>query len=198
MEIALYNKIIHLGKELDGVFTLQDLEVLFKDYSRSAFYRVLNKLISAGELISIKRGFFATKDAELSAICSRIYPQSYISTGTVLSQDMIIGSIPARKIQAIKKGVPKVFKTALGTIEYLSINSRLFFGFERKGNANWATPEKAFLDACYFYYKGKKFSFDLIKDVNTDLLDFRTIDSYLKNYNKRFITFFNSRWFKDE
>ena len=193
-----FKKIQQWGKELDGVFTDKDLEVAFKDRSRSALYRMIERLISDGDMIKIKRGMYATQKAKLSTLSSRIYPESYISTGTVLAQNTIIGSIPARKIQAVKKGAPKIFKTEIGTIEYLSISPKLFFGYERRENYNWAIPEKAFLDTCYFYYKRKRFFFDPLEDVNMQLLDFKVIDSYLERYDKRFVSYFKKIWLENE
>jgi hypothetical protein len=192
-----FKEIKRWESELDGIFTDKDLEVAFKDRSRSALYRIIEKLLSEGDLIKIKRGIYVTQKAKLSSLSNRIYPDSYISTGTVLAQNTIIGSIPAKKIQAIKKGSSRIFKTDIGTIEYLSMSSKLFFGYERKENCNWATPEKAFLDTCYFYYKRKSFFFDPIEDINMQLLDFVLIDDYLKRYDKRFISYFKKTWLQE-
>jgi len=198
MEIEILKAVKTLGQELDGVFTIRDLEVVLSKKLGASFYRTIAALVSSEELIKVKRGLYATKDATLVSICNRICPESYISMGTVLAQNALIGSIPARKIQAVKLGRPRTFLFPFGTIEYLSINPKLFFGFTRKDNVNWATPEKAFLDVCYYTYKGKKFSFDPYTDINLEELDFKTIKKSLIEYDKRFITFFNVRWLEDE
>jgi len=72
----------------------------------------------------------------------------------------------------------------------LSITPRLYFGFTSEEGRQVATPEKAFLDACYFHYKGKSFSYDLDTDVNKEDFDRKLINSYLRHYDPRFIDYF--------
>jgi len=180
----------HWAKELDGVFTLADLRVVLSMDSEATLYRALADLVKSGELIKIKRGLYAAPGTSLEVISSRIEPQSYITTGTVLARHAIIGSIPARKVQAVKKGRPRIYRCPLGVIEHLSITPRLYFGFTSEEGRQVATPEKAFLDACYFHYKGKSFSYDLDTDVNKEDLDRKLINSYLRHYDPRFIDYF--------
>jgi hypothetical protein len=197
VEIAKYQELIQWAEELDGVFTLPDLKVALNQSSEVTLYRRLRELTSSGALIKIKRGIYSTPTASLSTISSRIEPQSYISTGTILSSRAIIGSIPARRVQAVKVGRPRTFTCELGTIEYLSIQPKLFMGYTEDAGIKRATAEKAFLDACYFHYKGKRFSFDIETDINREALDMALIDAYLKNYDQRFITFYNRIWKTD-
>lgn len=42
-----------------------------------------------------------------------------------------------------------------------------------------ANPEKAFLDVCYYEYKGKTFSFSPDQDVRVEDLDRETLQQYL-------------------
>ena len=194
MELSLLNSIRTLAQDLDGVFSITDLEVILNEKSGATFYRAINQLVSSAELIKVKRGLYATKSATLATLSNRIYPQSYISTGTVLAKNLLIGSVPARKIQAIKVGAPRIFRSPLGTIEFLSIAPKLYFGFERNNNANWATPEKAFLDVCYYFYKRKKFSFDPFSDIAVEDLKRATINQFLRKYDQRFQTYFKKNW----
>ena len=198
MEVNSLKSILRWKSEVDGIFSIKDLEVCLDKSSEATFFRAVNKLVDGGDLVKIKRGLYSTTDAKLSTISSRIYPDSYISTGTILAKDAIIGSVPSLKVQAIRKGKPKIFRTKLGTIEFLSISPKLFFGYERRENCNWATPEKAFLDTCYFYYKRKRFFFDPIEDVNMQLLDFKVIGHYLERYDKRFVSYFKKIWLENE
>ena len=181
----------HWAKELDGVFTLSDLRVLLDLESEATLYRAMADLVKKGELFKVKRGLYAVPDASLEVISSRIEPQSYISTGTVLARHAIIGSIPARRVQAIKKGRPRTYRCPLGVIEHLSISPRLYLGFKNEVGRQVATPEKAFVDVCYFAYKGKAFSFDPDTDVNHEDLDQKLIDLYLKHYDLRFVDYIN-------
>lgn len=190
MLIKSYKAILNFSKDLEGVFTLPDLKVILDEQTEITLFRAVRKLVESGDLIKIKRGFYSTPDASLAAISCRIEPASYISTGTVLAQNALIGSIPARRIQAVKIGRPRTYKCQLGTIEHLSIAPQLYFGFNTINGKNIATKEKAFLDVCYYYYKGKTFSFDPATDINQADMNIKVVNSYLKKYDKNFISFF--------
>lgn len=190
MSIEGYKAILKFSKDLEGVFTLPDLKVILDEQTEVTLFRAVRKLVESGDLIKIKRGFYATPDASLAEISCRIEPTSYISTGTVLAKNAIIGSIPARRLQAIKTGRPRTYKCQLGTIEHLSIAPHLYFGFNNINGKNIATKEKAFLDVCYYYYKGKNFSFDPATDINQADMDMQVVNAYLKKYDKQFVSFF--------
>ncbi len=195
MDISTLTQFESISKKLSGVFTIKDLEVAFAQKSRRALYRTIEELCDSNELLKVKRGIYSRPDASLTTIAGRIYPDSYISTETALAKSAIIGSIPARRIQAVRKdGQHRVYKTAIGIIEYLSISPSLYFGYERVDNLNWATPEKAFLDCCYYTFKRKSFSIDLTTDVNFELLDKKQIALYLKRYDQRFVSYYKSIW----
>ncbi|NCC53625.1 MAG: hypothetical protein EOM20_20780 [Spartobacteria bacterium] len=57
-----------------------------------------------------------------------------------------------------------------------------------------ATPEKAWIDTCYFAYKGRTFSFDLDMDVDKSRLDDKLLAEYLEPYDVRFREHFNRNW----
>lgn len=194
MDIAKYKAIERWADELDGVFTIADLKVTLDESSEATLYRVLTEMVRGGVLIKVKRGIYATPQADLTTISSRIEPTSYISTGTVLARTAVIGSVPGRRVQAIKVGRPRIYRCALGTIEHLSISPRLYFGFTFVAGERVATTEKAFLDVCYFTYRGRRFSFDPETDINVTELNFDTIDRYLESYDTRFVSFFNRIW----
>lgn len=194
MDVNLYNTVRQWEMDQEGVFCLSDLKVLLDEDSEATLYRKLGALVKAGVLMKVKRGIYATPTASLTTISSRIEPDSYITTGTVLAQKAIIGSVPARKVQAVKIGRPRTYQFEGGIIEHLSIDPRLYFGFISKNGIRFATQEKAFLDVCYFYYKGKRFSFDPASDMNREGLDSKLIANYLEKYDQRFITFFNRIW----
>ena len=128
MDVAKYRAIEKWANELDGVFTVADLKVALAGSAAATLYRVLAEMVQGGDLIKVKRGIYATPDAALTTISSRIEPKTYLSTGTVLARTAIIGSIPARRVQAVKTGRPRTYRCELGTIEHLSISPRLYFG----------------------------------------------------------------------
>ncbi len=194
MNAEVYRSIQRWAGELEGVFTLPDLRVALGDRTEAALYQRLNGLIEAGVLIKVKRGIYATPEASLATISNRIEPSAYISTGTILAQGAAIGSIPARRIQAIKLGRPRTYLCKLGTIEHLSLSPTLYFGFVPVDGILCATPEKAFLDVCYYAYRGRRFSFDPESDVNTSDLRRDIVFGYLRKYDKRFSGYFNRIW----
>lgn len=194
MDMTRYESVQKWADDLEGVFTTADLKVALDENADATLYRVLGELIQTGTLVRVKRGIYATPGADLATISSRIEPESYISTGTVLAQKATIGSVPARKVQAVKVGRPRIYRCELGIIEHLSIDPKLYFGFSSVNGKLVALPEKAFLDVCYFCFKGKRFSFDPASDVNLQDLDFDVIDRYLEAYSKRFVSFFNRIW----
>ena len=194
MDVARYRTIERWAGELEGVFTIADLRVALDENSEATLYRVLGELTGSGVLIKVKRGIYAKPEASLAAISARIDPEAYVSTGTVLARAALIGSIPGRRVQAVKVGRPRVYRCALGTIEHLSISPRLFFGFSLVDGQRVASLEKAFLDVCYFAYRGRRFSFDPGTDVDLARLDFGTIERHLESYDTRFVSFFNRTW----
>lgn len=182
------------SQTLDGVFTIPDLKVLFGGQSEAALYKKLAAFVREGVLIKVKRGIYAVPSASLAVISSRISPDSYISTGTVLARALVIGTIPERRVQAVKAGWPRTYKCELGTIEHLSIKPELYFGFENENGVKYACPEKAFLDACYFRLKGRRLSFDLGEDVNLDVLDKKKLKRYLRTYDTTFAAYVRNTW----
>ena len=194
MNVIRYRAVQKWADELDGVFTIADLKVALNENAEATLYRVLGELAREGVLIKVKRGMYATPEASLTTISSRIAPDSYISTGTVLARTATIGSIPARRVQAVKIGRPRLYRSELGVIEHLSISPRFYFGFTSVEGQLVASREKAFLDVCYYTFKGKSFSFDPGSDVNLGDLDFDVIAQYLELYDNRFVSFFNRTW----
>ena len=187
-------RILQFGNEVDGVLAMSDLRVLFPSVGAAGLFKKLGAFVREGVLVKVKRGLYALPTASLAAVSQRIEPASYISTGTVLARDAIIGSIPARRIQAVKVGRPRTYRCDLGIVEHLSIKPDLFCGYEIRDGIRYATPEKAFLDVCYFLFKGHAFSFDPFGDVALDLLDAALMRSYLEAYDQRFRSFFSSQW----
>jgi hypothetical protein len=182
------------SSDLDGVFTISDLKVALDTNSEATFYRVVEEMAEREMLIKVKRGLYATPQAKLTDISNRIDPTAYISTGTVLAKSGTIGSIPARRVQAVKVGRPRTYRCKIGVIEHLSICPNLYFGFSKINGLLVSSLEKAFLDVCYFNFRGKRFSFDPQIDVNIEDFDFDLIERYLGKYDSRFVTYFNRIW----
>lgn len=115
--------------------------------TEAALYKKLQGFIAEGILVKVNRGVYAMPDAPLRVVAARIVPESDISLGSVLADRAIVGSIPGRRVQAVKMGRPRRFVCSLGTVEFLSISPKLYFGFELQEGIRCAVPEKAFLVA---------------------------------------------------
>jgi len=190
MDIRIIRELEQWAKELSEVFTLPDLKVALREKSQATLFRKIKELISCGELIKIKRGLYSTTKASLEVISSRIDRDTYITTGTILAKNTIIGSVPGYKVQAVKIGRPRSYSCELGKIEHLSIEPKYFFGYTENNGILKATAEKAFLDVWYYLYKGHRFSFNPQSDVNIEDLDTKLIKQYLGEYDKRFNSYF--------
>lgn len=171
---------------------MSDLKVLLGDRTEAALYKRLAGMQEQGLLIKVKRGLYATPNASLQAISQRIDPSAYISTGTILAREGWIGSVPARTLQAVKVGPPRRYTCALGTIEHLSIAPRFHSGYRMKNDGRVATPEKAFVDTCYYAQRGHVFPFDVASDVSLHDADLSLLRSYLTPYDPRFVRFVES------
>jgi hypothetical protein len=191
MDMKIHKAIERWSGELSGVFTMADLRVVLGDRTEAALFKRLVGLVEEGVLVKVKRGIYAVPGASLAEISHRIAPAAYVSTGTVLARRGLIGSVPARRMQAVKTGRPRTYQCALGIIEHLSIAPHLYFGFSLEDGILRATPEKAFLDTCYYQWRGKTFSFDPATDVHTGDLDRALLDEYLASYDRRFVDHFN-------
>jgi hypothetical protein len=95
----------------------------------------------------------------------------------------------------VKIGKTRCYESDLGVIEHLGIAPHLYFGFcSESGKPVTATPEKAFLDVCYFHFKGHRFGFDPDTDVNIDDLNRQILNDYLLKYDVRFRTYVKRVW----
>ncbi len=176
--------------DMRGVFSLSDLRNLLGPANKYALYRALRRLQEAGIISRFARGFYVTPGFDAAALSQRICPDSYISFGTILAGELLIGSVPARRITAVKTGPSRTYANDELCIEHLRITDSLYFGYRRENGINRALPEKAVLDTLYFYKQGKTFSFDIYDDIDYEQLDRRKIDRFLKRYrNRLFVAF---------
>lgn len=190
MNLFTYSQFQTLDKTHQGVFSLNELKNYLGKPDSMSFYRELKKLEKEKIISRFSRGLYVTPSRNLEAVSQKICPDSYISFGNVLARAMLIGSIPEKKIYAVKTGKTRLYENTMGTILQLGIKKELFFGYKIKNGIAYAEPEKAYLDALYFYQKGQKFSFNIFSDIYVELLDKKKINKYLKVYkNPKFIKF---------
>ena len=90
--------------EQRGVFSNMDLQTALAEKHRTAFNRRLQALQYNGVLRRFVRGWYVAQNFDLATLSQRIAPESYISFATVLSQNLLIGTSPERRIVAVKIG----------------------------------------------------------------------------------------------
>jgi len=190
--ISDIQKITKISPSIDGVFTLADLRLLYGGDSTATRFRKIDALIKGGELVKVKKGLYARPDADLRMISQRIDTESVVSLGTVLAEEGLTGSIPGKRVWAVRVGRPRRYSCELGIIEHLSISPNLVFGWEWRDGFRRAVPEKAYLDAWYFQYKGRKLPFDLLEDVDEQRLNMNKVLNFLHKYERRFQTYLQS------
>ena len=190
--LSISQKIQEFSAPQGGVFSLADLKSAIDPRNKASFYRILSQLSEAGIIKQFCRGVYVAQDFNLQVLSQRICPDSYISFGTVLARNLLIGSVPSLRLMAVKLGPSRIYEDTTYRIEHLGITKSLFMGYERINGVNIATPEKAFLDTLYYYQKGQKFSFDIYSDIDCDALDRGKVELYLNSYkNKKFVSFAN-------
>jgi hypothetical protein len=175
---------------MGGVFSINDLRNLFNQTNDVLLHREIKNLEGENILVRFRKGFYVTKQYNPELLACRIYPESYISCGTVLAKQLIIGSIPSKTIYAVKIGRNKEFEGLGFRIHYFGIKPELLFEITFEDGIRYASAEKAFVDTLYFYQKGEKFSFDPFSDINISLLNREKIERILDHYsNPRFKSF---------
>lgn len=188
--LKITQKLQELSPAQRGVFSVADLKNLIDPINKATLYRTLKQMVDADIIRVFCRGFYITKEFDLQVLSQRICANSYISFGTVLAKNLLIGSVPKYRLLAVKLGQTRIYQNPDYRIEQLSIKPELFTGYENTNGVNIATLEKAFLDTLYYYQKGMKFSFDIYSDIDYDGLDREKLNKYLKLYkNKKYVAF---------
>lgn len=176
--------------EFRGVFSLADLRNLLDPTSDTVLFQRLKSLRALGVIRRFGRSFYVTEGFSLETLSSRICPDSCISFATVLADALVIGSIPANTVTAVKCGPSREYLSDWGNVVHLGLAGHLLFGYTVRDGVRYADKEKAFLDTVYYYQKGRRYSFDPYTDVNIDLLDREQLRRYIGRYrNPGFATF---------
>ena len=152
--------------------------------------RRVQALEETGVLRRFCRGWYVAEEFDLPTLSQRIAPHSYVSFGTVLARELLVGTRPERQVIAAKVGRTRSY-TGLGyEIVHVHIASHLDFGHSASGGVQFATAEKAVLDVLYFHLRGRRYPFDPFSDIDVSRLDRRRLRSYLDRYrNPKFVVF---------
>jgi len=176
--------------EQRGVFSKADLQTAFGEPHPAAFVRRVNKLLDQKILRRFCRGWYVGEAFDLATLSQRLAPNSYISFGTVLARNLLIGTSPDRQIVAVKTGRPRRYACESYIIEHVGVTEELLFGFSRINGIRYADAEKALLDTFYFHLRGRRYPFDIYSDISLHKLDQERLRDYLNCYrNPKFVTF---------
>ncbi len=179
-----------LEAEQGGVFSKADLQTAFGEQHPAAFVRRVQQLLDHRVLRRFCRGWYVGETFDLSTLSQRLAPDSYISFGTILARELIIGTNPDRKIVAVKTGRPRRYACGAYVIEHVGVTEGLLFGFSDVNGVRYADAEKALLDTLYFHLRGRCYPFDIYSDISLHKLDQDRLHDYLKRYkNPKFVTF---------
>jgi hypothetical protein len=174
-----------------GVFTGRDLTILLAEKHPSAFARRVRALAQANVLRRFIQGYYVTPNSfQLDVLSQQIAPSSYVSFGTVLAQELVVGTMPEHQLEAVKEGRSRIYRGIGRRIIHRGIQSSLIFGYETHAAINRATVEKALLDTLYFHLRGARYPFDIYSDLNLYKLNLARLNEYLPRYrNHKFVTF---------
>lgn len=107
-----------------------------------------------------------------------------------LAHHLLIGTLPVYRVDAVHEQRDKTwtgrFHISFHHLEEEQLQSFIVTPL----GVRIATAEKAVLDSLYFVMRGKKYPFDIYKDINRGSLNETKFFQILKGYrNPRFITF---------
>lgn len=193
---VLIDRIQKIGPTLGGVFSYGDLFNLIGGGSAQKNQRTIKRLIREGALFKIRRGLYAAKNPDLWVLGCRIKENAYVSMDSVLSKNLLIGTVPERSVSLVYRGLGRrTVETPFGLLRFFSIKEDLIFGTRKLPNGVTAADnEKAYLDMLYYYSKGARFVIDPLKEVNVRKLNRKKVAQYLKKYrNPRFVAFVEGR-----
>jgi len=164
------NRLVEALGKVNGVITLGEIRSLFPEMRQITLLKWLKKLVESEVLIKVKAGLYASPSAEMRHISFKLDPGSYLSMDTVLSRLGLMGSIPGRHLKAIRVGSPRRYSFKMGLIEHLSMSPAYYGHFRMAEGALEAIPEKAFVDSCYYRFKGRHLNFNPESDVDLGAL----------------------------
>ncbi|OGJ85899.1 MAG: hypothetical protein A2268_08230 [Candidatus Raymondbacteria bacterium RifOxyA12_full_50_37] len=193
MKIPSESDLLQIQKfspDLQGVFKLSDLQIILKSENLPTLYNRINRLVKAGVLKRFCKGVFTTENYSSEVLSSAINSDAYLSIGTVLAKEGLIGTVPEKRIMAVKPGRNRRYRRDDLVIDHFGTSRKQYFGFSIVNGVKYADCEKAYIDTLYYYMKGRRFSFNPASDVDVTRLDRRKVEKYLKQYkNSRFVKF---------
>lgn len=135
-----------------GIFTINDLKVLFSNYSPEYVRIKIHRWKEQGYIDSLKNGLYCFPEANLDEfeVASRLISPSYISMETALSHYSIIPDVSGEVISVTTKNT-RNFEINGVRYSYHHVKNSFFADYIHLDNSVFmATREKAILDFFYF------------------------------------------------
>ena len=132
--------------ELGGILAINNRQTLYKRIQRLTRNKILQKVIKG-------KYYFTLKAVDDFSMANFLYQPSYISMQSALSFHSIMTGF-SYQITSIGIKKSKNYIIDGKDFSYSKIDSKLFWGWEKKADFLIARPEKALLDYIYFASKG--------------------------------------------
>jgi len=173
-----------------GVLSKSDLQSLFAEPHSAAFVRRVRALEEIEVIRRFCRGWYVTESFDLPTLSQRLAPHSYVSFGTILARELLIGTRPERRVIAAKVGKTRTYVGLGNEIVHVHVAPHLDFGHAASQGVEFANAEKAVLDVLYFHLRGRRYSFDIYSDIDFTKLKKKRLSGYLTRYrNPKFVSF---------
>ncbi|MFA4989773.1 MAG: type IV toxin-antitoxin system AbiEi family antitoxin domain-containing protein [Candidatus Omnitrophota bacterium] len=178
-----YLKIKKIGKPYFGYEDISRALGISRESARVAATR----LVKSGVLVRAKRNIYVLSERwdslsieESFILANLLQVPSYISLMTALSYYEVTTQLQRDFVESVGHYRTKLVEINKRIFNYSKINKKLYFGFLKNRGFFIASPEKAFLDACYLTSL-KKYNFDLTS-INPGKLNFVKVRAMAKVY----------------
>lgn len=163
------------------VFTLKDIAI-FTGESPASVAMTLIRAKKNGLVERVGRLWFSLIDPPtIEEIALALRSPSYISFESALYKRGILSQSPRGLLSVATLSRPAKVKTPFGTIEFIHLSKKLFFGFDAD---LLAVAEKAFLDMAYIRMRR---GISVESEVfYTEELDKNVLKKFLKSYPANF------------
>ncbi len=174
-----------------SIYTRSDLTHLLGTSQPATVAKRIEALIKNGFLYRALNGYFYIKGARLEDLAQRIFSDGYLSLQGILTHHAMCGTKRMNHVDIITtRSRPKIIKTSIGIIHMHVQKEEHHFGYEFGNGLNIASPEKCFIDTCYFHQKKASSYINLYSDLILSNLSISKVQEYLSHYkNKKFVTF---------
>jgi predicted transcriptional regulator of viral defense system len=185
-------KLAQVRNLLPPVFNIAEIATFFPE--KAAPRKYCERLVKAGVLIRLKKGFYAFSEVDALVVANYLAPCSYVSYETALSYYGMIPEFTPLVMSVSSVSRHRVFSTTIGSYEYFHQSSELYAaGMDRVMLSEQlplliATPEKALCDT--LDRRGERYHNKDVSFISGVLESLRLDDDALARLNRQHITDF--------